>query len=106
MREFGRIESREPGRDEGGADSVCRAKQSPFVNTWRTWNPVRELACFRVASWKPPFYITGKNVSLTQEECEDACHKLVGRDDVISNLEFLRKTRADGYTPIRCQAYE
>ena len=103
VQKFAEIQSREPGRDEGGADSVCRSKEWPFENSWHA---ERELACFKVADWKPPFYITGKNVSLTQEECQDACHKLAGRDDVSSYLEFLRKTQADGYMPIRCQAYE
>ena len=101
--EFGKIQSREPNRREGGADSVCRSKASPFVNTW---SPVRELACFSVGNWRPPFYITGKDGNLTQAECKDACHKLAGRDDVNSHHDFLQKTQNDGYMPIRCQAYE
>ena len=103
MQEFKKIEGRELGRGKGVATLVCRVKESAFGNTWRAEH---DVACFEVAGWKPPFYSTGKSVSLTHTECEDACNKLAGRDDVSSDIEFLQKTRADGYMPIRCQAYE
>ena len=101
--EFAKILSRSRDFDEGGVDSVCRLKKSPYSNEWLD---ERDLACFRVAYWSPPYYIAGDDASLTQAECEDACHKLAGRGDIRTHVEFLRTTRTDGFTPIRCQAYE